>query len=1094
MKTNGLTLGLDIGIGSVGYALLDLTKNKIIFTGVRCFSSGENPKDGKSLAEPRRMSRSARRRLRRRRTRLNQLLRALSDSGVSSKKITSTGHLPWQLRAEGLTRLLSGDELVIALYHIAKRRGYHNQSIRLEGTESTPDSAEEITPDVSSEDSEQTDKEEQKMLAGVAGLRKALKVDGAETVGVFFYKRLSDPSNPDAKVRNESGSYTHTVLRSLLKDEVKLLIERQRQFGNTKLTAELEKRLIDEIIFYQRPLQSSEELVENCTFIPTEKRGPKNAPTLEQFRLLQLLNNTRILTADGIEAKIPPDKFPSILESTLGSGKLTFKQLRRLLGLEPTDRFFGLDYFGKATSKRSTKSADDNPLAAEDTTYISLGGFARIRRSIESIDTNYWDSVKNNLDLLDQIATVLSYEKDINERERQLIGDLLIPPAVANKLSEIQFSSFGRLSLRAAKLISEQMQLGHMYDVACERAAFNHCNPKTGGRKYRRLPELESTNNPVVDRALRQSRKVVNALIKEFGIPEQINIELAREVGKSRKERSKISDSQKELEAANKGRDEEIRNTFGEAFLTPIFRTKYRLWKMQAGRCAYTGSCINTELLRSDDLTQIDHIVPISISGDDSLANKVLVTTASNQNKGKKTPWQHFGHDSAKWESFCEAIANYPAAKKAKLLKKEWTEEDSNNFKKRNLNDTRYAARRFREHLIQYLDFGDDGSNHVGVRHGRLTADLRKLWGLEKNRDESDRHHALDAAVIAASTESNLQKITRYHQRRENYRYGLEPERPKIEQPWEGFSSDVVSAVGKIFVSRPPKIKASGAAHEETIRSQRTRDNGESVIVQRIRLYGFDSATPRNKRISVAKFREDYLDKLWNKPRSSHVIAAIEEALAAGEAAGKTLAAEVFAEPVYLKTRKGERGPQLKSIQIETNEKSGVFVRGQGKRGKGIASNGDMVRIDIFHSSGSKTAKKGYYMVPVYVHHLASTLPNRACVGGKPESEWPEITDEYEFLFSVHRDDLLAIQSATYAIEGYFLKADRATASIAVYDPSSSQNFKKGIGIKTLLSLTKLKVDILGRKYPVEHEERLWPGELSTSRTPHDLASAGLSY
>jgi CRISPR-associated endonuclease Csn1 len=1104
VKTNGLVLGLDIGIGSVGSALLDVENGQVKFTGVRCFESGENPKDGKSLGRPRRMSKAARRRLRRRRVRLNKLLRELSVSGLFSGEISSTGHLPWKLRYEGLRRLLTGEELAIALYHIAKRRGYHNQSVRIDDSNLTADS---VLVNSDGDKDEEESKEEQKMLAGVAGLRKLIKDDGAESVGAYFYKQLfssdgSEVINQEIKIRNESGNYSHTVLRSLLRDEVVLLFDRQRRFGNTKLTAELEKRLVDEIIFYQRPLQNSADQVGNCTFINTERRGPKNAPSMERFRVLQLLNNTRLLLADGTEARIDIALLPTIADAALHSGELKFKQLRKLLGLSNRDRFFGVDYGSKKSGKGTKKDTEgtdptaENFLEAESAIFISLKGTVRMRRAIESVDRSYWSSIRDNFDLLDDVATILSYEKDISKREHELTRDLLIPAAVASKLAEIQFSTFGRLSLKAARMISDYLLKGYQYDVACEHAGFNHYDPRGGGKKGRYLPPLEETNNPVVDRTLRQARKVFNAIVREFGVPEMVHIELARDLGRSFKDRRKIEKTQKGLAEERESRDEEILRDFGEQFLTPKFRTKYRLWKLQWGRCAYSGDYIDTEKLRSDDQTQVDHIVPLSISGDDSLANKVLVTTASNQNKGKLTPWQYFGHDAARWERFCEAISRYPAAKRAKLLKKEWADEDAYNFRQRNLNDTRYAARRFKDHIIQYIDFGDEGSRHVYTRTGRLTSDLRRLWGLEKNREESDRHHALDAAVVAASTESNLQRITRYHRRKEDHRYGLNPEWPRIEPPWESFRSDIVSAVSKVFVSRPPRIKDSGRAHEDTIRSERIRPDGSRVVVERIKLQNFDAGTQTKDRISISEFRKKYLDCLWNKPRSAHVVAAVEEALSRGEQEGKKLAFEVFGEPVHLRMRNGERGPQVKSIQIETTEKSGLYVRGSGKRGRGIASNGDMLRIDIFHSYGSKTAKKGYYMVPVYVHHLASgVLPNRACTSGKREEEWTKMTEEYQFLFSLYPYDYVILRSKDETFEGYYRGADIASGSLAIYPHfHMGKSSKTRKSIKTLLSLTKLKVDILGRTYPVEREERIWPGELLTSRTPRDSASAGLSF
>ena len=121
-------LGLDLGISSCGFGLVDLADGlsaQPITTGARTFNVAEDPKTGESLALPRRTARTARRRLRRRRVRLNQLLQLFSERlkptipPNSPRSITN----PWHLRAAAMDRILTADELAIALYHIAKSRG-----------------------------------------------------------------------------------------------------------------------------------------------------------------------------------------------------------------------------------------------------------------------------------------------------------------------------------------------------------------------------------------------------------------------------------------------------------------------------------------------------------------------------------------------------------------------------------------------------------------------------------------------------------------------------------------------------------------------------------------------------------------------------------------------------------------------------------------------------------------------------------------------------------------------------------------------------------------------------------------------------------
>ena len=134
------SLGLDIGTTSIGWAVIDLENERIHDVGVRIFEKPEDPQSGKSLAEPRRTARSARRRLKRRRQRLNTLKHFFVENNLLSADEIATildpdkdksykeANNPYLLREKGLREKLTNSELFIALYHIAKRRGYHSNS------------------------------------------------------------------------------------------------------------------------------------------------------------------------------------------------------------------------------------------------------------------------------------------------------------------------------------------------------------------------------------------------------------------------------------------------------------------------------------------------------------------------------------------------------------------------------------------------------------------------------------------------------------------------------------------------------------------------------------------------------------------------------------------------------------------------------------------------------------------------------------------------------------------------------------------------------------------------------------------------------
>jgi CRISPR-associated endonuclease Csn1 len=222
-----LTFGLDIGIASVGWAVLG--ENRIIDLGVRCFDKAETAKEGDSLNLTRRMARLMRRRLRRRAWRLTKLARLLKREGLITdtdlfKKPPVKGQQSassWQLRVAGLDRLLTAEEWARVIYHLCKHRGFHWVS-RAEEKAAEGDSKSEGG----------------KVKQGLAGTKKLMQEkmyrSAAEMVLVEF---------PDAQ-RNKQGDYSKALSRVLLSEELALLFQQQRKLGNPHTNAKLETEIL----------------------------------------------------------------------------------------------------------------------------------------------------------------------------------------------------------------------------------------------------------------------------------------------------------------------------------------------------------------------------------------------------------------------------------------------------------------------------------------------------------------------------------------------------------------------------------------------------------------------------------------------------------------------------------------------------------------------------------------------------------------------------------------------------------------------------------------------------------------------------------
>ena len=1031
-------LGIDIGITSLGFAGVgfkpNLEPNGILFAGSHIFEAAEDPKTGSSLAEPRRNARGARRIIKRRSVRKRAIRKLLEQYGINTQVIDETKYhglekSPWDLRTDAMKRPLSDSEFARVLFHIAKRRGAdYSYNSRKEAS---------------------NDKDATKTQKAATELEEKMARSGFQTIGSYLSSCL--------KKRNGDGSYDNFVMRDLLKSEVRTLFETQRRLGNLKASKALEESYagtglaVDErtprgegIAFFQRSLQSSEGMVGYCTLEPEEKRAPKQAYTAELFVMWTKLNNARIKTQGGGEVPLSPDQKNKLVDLAHKNQSVTYKQARKELDLSDSERF-NISY----RSIRDKNNTPDNSWesireASEKAIFLQLSGYQQLKKALHTgsdVDWQKW--LSSDRDKLDEIAHILTYAPDIRATRREL-KDIGFDETTIHALENISFSKNLDLSLKAIRNILPHMQAGLLYDKACEQAGYHHSQKQNHG--LGKVPPFQDVRNPVVNRALAQARKVVNACFEKYGMPETIIIELARDVGIPFKERQKIEKEQLKNQNVRSETKKEISELYGiiEDNVTGEDILKHRLWKEQQGYCPYSGVYISPEELTNPTATQIDHIIPYSRSWNDSYMNKILCLTSENQNKRNDTPREYFAR-TGRDITMLEVIANKLPRKKAEnLLVENFDETKGKDWKDRALNDTRYMAKLLKNHLEQSLALGD--GNRVQTRNGQLTAHLRHAWGFPLKTRSNDRHHALDAIVLACSTQGMVQAVSNWN--KYEARLKQMPEERYPPKPWETFREDTLAAVNTIFVSRMPVRKITGQAHQETIRSIRQQPDGTQRIIQRVKLSGLTPAILENmvdkdRNIKLYTVLKERLDQFDGKPDKA------------------------FAEPIFMPTNDPEKqAPQIHGIRYVTNEKSGIIIN------EGLASNGDMVRVDVFQKSGK------FFLVPIYVHHFAGErLPNKAIIAAKPEENWEEMREE-DFIFSLHKNDLVYIkESETEKYYGYYIRTDRANGGISIKahdnDSSFGENGVKRKGIKTLLEFEKYSVDYFGNKTRILKETRL---------------------
>lgn len=1013
-------MGIDVGIASIGFGLIDFEEKRIITCGAHLFDKAEDPKTGASLATPRRKARSQRRRLRRWRQRRQGIIKIMNNNGLDTIEILHSAlrqstppQTPWQLRAEGLSRRLEPDEFSQVLLHIAKRRGF--QSTRKTQTSD--------------------DDESKVMLEAARELRERMTAGGFETIGSFLASL--------AKKRNPPGAYTHTVLRDLIRDEVFVLFERQRALGNPMATSELQKAY-SELCFFQLPLPPSIDLVGYCSLEEGEKRAPKAARSAELFVAYSRLSNLRILNRHMQSRDLTLEQKNLLLENAhrLKSG-VTFTKVRSLLKLNEEEIFnlakYRRDKPGQETWADVRKKAENEPL-------VRFQSWFRLQDAISGVDKMLWRRVRDDAAFLDQIAATLAfYEDEADVRPR--LETLGLDDACIKALMPIHFKQTINLSLKALNNIIPFMKQGHPYDIACRHAGYHHSHKEN--QRMDKLPPFEPTRNPVVDRSLAQTRKVINALIQRYGIPDYFHIEMGRELGKSFRVRREIEREQAKFQKHKKEMAGQAKEIFGREPSGTEF-LKYRLWKEQGGYCLYSGKYIEPGVLRDPIATQVDHALPRSRSWDNSYSNQVLCLIAENQNKGNQTPYEYLKGEA--WDAFVARVKSLSVAKQKKMLIQNFDEDVAKDWKERNLTDTRYVARVLKNHIERNLRRNPGVNQMAQARNGFITTMLRNRWGLgRKARDESVRHHALDAIILACTTNGMVKEVAGWS------RSDRQKELRDMPKPWTTFRNDALEAVSHVFVSRQPERKATGAAHKDTIKSQRVDpDTGEKTIVKKVNL---KKLTPD----LLARLVDVEIEDGQPTGRNKSLYTLLKQRL--DEHNGE--AGKAFETPIHMPTNKDGKGPVIRSVKIRTNDKTGVYLPGRN----GVADNDSIIRTDVFLRQGK------YYLIPVYVNHLAvGVMPMRVCKAYKDENLWPKIDNSYHFLFSLYKNDYVVVEKKNMEVlEGYFIKMNRSTAAITIrpHDASDHKRDISSIGVLSLKKLRKFTVSHLGDRYEVKQEKRL---------------------
>ena len=823
-------LALDLGSTSLGWAMVRLNVQDepcaVIKAGVRIFSDGRNPKDGSSLAVSRREARAMRRRRDRLLKRKNRMMATLLRHGffpqdeAARKSLEKTD--PFALRAKGLDQALLPEEFARALFHINQRRGFKSNR--------------------------KTDKKENDsgaLKTAIGQLRQAMQSTGCRTVGEWLFARHQQGLSVRARYREnriaqDNGktkiekSYDLYIDRAMIEAEFDTLWAKQSEL-NPALFHDTARDELKDCLLHQRPLKPVKP--GRCTLMPDEERAPLALPSQQRFRIYQEVNNLRLLREGLSEEPLTlsqRDQIVDLLERPLREKKtaheVTFEQIRTALGLGGSVRFNIEDEKRKSLKGNATNASLGKTLLFGDR------WFAWSERQQDAI-VKQLVKQENEWRLVKRLQKYCGVNEDVAEK-------------IANApLAE----GYGSLSAKALeKILPTLLAEVITYDKAVLAAGFDHHSHISHAATGEILPELpyygqylqrhvgfgtgkpEDTAekrygkiaNPTVHIGLNQVRTVVNALIKRYGHPSEVIVELARDLKQSQDQRKE----EQKRQADNQRRNERMRADIAKLLHTSPERVraidlqKMILWEelsfnVADRRCPYSGVQISAQMLFSEQV-EIEHILPFSKTLDDSLNNKTVAMRQANRIKGNRTPAEAAADYATQgWpiEDMLQRASLMPKGKRYRFASdglEQWLREDKG-FLARALNDTRHLSRVAREYLSLVCP------QDTRVIPGRMTAMLRAKFGLndilgldgEKNRNDH-RHHAVDACVIAVTDQGMLNRFAQASaSAREKQLNRLVETMPL---PWDNYRDHVQRAIGNIWVSHKPDHGHEGAMHNDT--------------------------------------------------------------------------------------------------------------------------------------------------------------------------------------------------------------------------------------------------------------------------------------
>ncbi len=977
-----LVFGFDIGTTSIGFAAIEYDANQatgqIRRLGVRIFPEARDPK-GVPLNQYRRQARQRRRQLRRRRKRRRQLADTLfqakllpaRDSPAWDEVMKSD---PYELRRRAFEgKTLASHEIGRAIYHLAQRRHFKGRDL-----DEIADGAEPAGDDA---DDKKTASARDKTV-------RELK-HGDKTLGAWLAER-----GPHDRKRGKHAT------RELVEDEFK-------KVWLPRIPGGFQSSVRD-TIFFQRPVFWRLNTLGECRFVPGAQLCPRGSWLSQQRRMLEKLNNLSL--AGGNQRRLDGDERQAILAKLQVQKSMTWAGVRRALASVYRARGVAGEEKGL---KFNLQEGGENKLVGN-----------AIEAKLKGIFGTGWQDHPSKQEIRDSLPRRI-WQADYEEVGGQRVVILPAPErkarraAVARRfadefsLSDAQAVAIESMklppgwepySIKALQAMLPHLEVGVRFGEIVNGPDWEPWRTETfpdreqpTGEVLHRLPSsadpderkrVAGLRNPTVARTRNELRKVVNNLIDMFGKPDLIRVEVARDVGNSKREREeKATGIRRQERRRSRARKQLEKNGIIEPSRADV--EKWMLWEECRHRCPYTGDSICFNDLFRRGKFEVEHIWPQSLSLDNSFRNKTLCRTDVNADKGNQIPYDFFRNDPDEWVTVANRLDKMKKASKVGIgmsfgkIRRFLADSIPDDFVSRQLNDTSYAAREAVSQLkMLWPDAGPEGPVKVQAVSGRVTAHLRRLWGLnniladdgEKTRADH-RHHAVDALTVACCHPGVTQRLARYWQDENNPGAA----KPQLPPPWAAIRINAQQAVADIVVSHRVRKKLSGALHKDTVYG----DTQEIVSGPRGEIYRVFVSRRNVEDLSQRDLSEKNKE-LWPDQKLRETILAWVNKHGDGD--------PKKAFPPYPK--RGRKGPKIRRVRLRKKQKIDLMA----KVSTGYAGLGNNHHIAIYRLPDGKVEHEVVSLMEAS-RRLAQREPVIRCDRG----------DNAQFLMSLSPGDSLRL-------------------------------------------------------------------------------------